>query len=313
MAASPEEPGVLSEGVAEGEGKDLGPVPVPLREGFGPIEVDGNDLSEERKSELETSAGRRPESSAGEVVGITLEEPTVKEGDGPELTEKQRRGILDGSSEQGSSSKRLSLFVGMGTVILSGVAGTVMGIMWAYLGKTFDSFMSMMVTAGLALPDLVLLIIAAQIARQAGVSEILAIVVTLSFTRMWGVTRIYRSAALEVRSRPFVEAAESYGANSVRVMSKHVLPNILPLIIVSSTLALPNAILAEAGLSFLGFGPAGEPSWGQMFAGEAREYFRRQIWMLWAPGLTIGLTVMGFNFWGDAMRDLLDPRLRGTT
>ena len=208
---------------------------------------------------------------------------------------------------------RLSLFVGMGTVVLSGVAGTVMGIMWAYLGKTFDSFMSMMVTAGLALPDLVLLIIAAQIARQAGVSEILAIVVTLSFTRMWGVTRIYRSAALEVRSRPFVEAAESYGANSVRVMAKHVLPNILPLIIVSSTLALPNAILAEAGLSFLGFGPAGEPSWGQMFAGEAREYFRRQIWMLWAPGLTIGLTVMGFNFWGDAMRDLLDPRLRGTT
>ena len=103
---------MLSEGVAEGEGKDLGPVPVPLREGFGPVEVDGNDLSEERKSELETSAGRRPESSAGEVVGITLEEPPVKEGDGPELTEKQRRGILDGSSEQGSSSKRLSLFVG---------------------------------------------------------------------------------------------------------------------------------------------------------------------------------------------------------
>ena len=208
---------------------------------------------------------------------------------------------------------RLSLFVGMGTVILSGLFGTILGVMWAYLGKTFDAFMSMMVTAGLALPDLVLLIIAAQIARQAEISEIFSIVVTLSFTRMWGVTRIYRSAALEVRSRPFVEAAESYGAGAVRAMGKHVLPNVLPLIILSSTLALPNAILAEAGLSFLGFGPAGEPSWGQMFAGEASEYFRRQVWMLWAPGLTIGLTVMGFNFWGDAMRDLLDPRLRGTT
>ena len=112
MAASPEAPGVLSEGVADGEGKDLGPVPVLLREGLGPVEVDGDDLSKERKPELETSAGRSPESSAGEVGGIIFEQPPVKEGDSPEFTEKQRRGIFDGSPEQGFSAKRLSLFVG---------------------------------------------------------------------------------------------------------------------------------------------------------------------------------------------------------
>ena len=123
---------------------------------------------------------------------------------------------------------------------------------------------------------------------------------------------MYPSAVLEIRNRQFVEAAETTGAGPIRVMLRHILPNIMPLIIVTSTIALPAMILAEASLSFLGFGPSGETSWGQMLATDGRQYFRQQPGLVVYPGLAIFLAVFGFNILGDALRDVLDPRLRGS-
>ena len=95
-------------------------------------------------------------------------------------------------------------------------------------------------------------------------------------------------------------------------MVQHILPNIVPLIIVTSTIAVPAAILAEASLSFLGFGPAGQPSWGQMLSVDGRDYFNKQPGLAVYPGLAIFFAVFGFNMFGDALRDILDPRLRGS-
>jgi ABC-type dipeptide/oligopeptide/nickel transport system permease subunit len=95
-------------------------------------------------------------------------------------------------------------------------------------------------------------------------------------------------------------------------MLRHLLPNILPLIIVTATVALPATILAEASLSFLGFGPTGEPSWGQMLSVDGRQYFRKQPGLAVYPGVAIFIAVFGFNMLGDALRDVLDPRLRGS-
>jgi peptide/nickel transport system permease protein len=141
---------------------------------------------------------------------------------------------------------------------------------------------------------------------------VFAMVGALAILRVAPVTRIVRSLVLEVRERPYVEAAQAVGAGPLRTMARHVLPNVLPFIIITSSVALPLTILAEASLSFLGFGPAGTISWGQMLSVDGREFFRKQIGLALYPGLCIAAAVFGFNMFGDAMRDMLDPRLRGT-
>ncbi len=206
---------------------------------------------------------------------------------------------------------RLSMAIGFGSVILSSVTATTLGVVSAYLGGWVDQVIGRLIDAWIALPDLIILITILGVVRRTETNLVFAMVFALALQQVGGVTRIYRSAVLELRHRPFVEAAQASGASTVRVMTKHVLPNVLPLIIVTSTTSLPLAILAEASLSFLGFGPAGEPSWGQMLSIDGRQYFTKQAMLALAPGVAIGAAVFGFNMFGDSLRDMLDPRLRG--
>jgi peptide/nickel transport system permease protein len=207
---------------------------------------------------------------------------------------------------------RLSMIVGFGAVIISAVFATVLGLASAYSARWIDMVIGRFVDAMLAMPGLIVLITILGIARRAETNLVLAMLFSLGLLRIAPLTRIYRSSVVQVRSRPFVEAAEAAGASRLRIMWLHVFPNILPLIIVTATIALPATILAEASLSFLGFGPTGEPSWGQMLSVDGRLYFRRQPGLAIYPGVAIFLAVFGFNMLGDALRDVLDPRLRGS-
>jgi ABC-type dipeptide/oligopeptide/nickel transport system permease subunit len=126
------------------------------------------------------------------------------------------------------------------------------------------------------------------------------------------ITRVIRGAVLSERNNQYVEAARAVGAGDLRIMMRHVLPNVAPLAIVAATTLLGTAILAEASLSFLGLGvPPPNPSWGADISA-ARTSFPINTWAALFPGLAISLTVLGFNLLGDTLRDLLDPRLRGS-
>ena len=207
---------------------------------------------------------------------------------------------------------RLSMTVGFGAIAISGVVGTALALIVVYTGRWTDMIVGRAVDAMIAMPALMILITILGVARRTDANLILAMVVALGVLRIAPLTRVYRSAVLEIRNRQFVEAAETTGAGPIRVMLRHILPNIMPLIIVTSTIALPAMILAEASLSFLGFGPSGETSWGQMLATDGRQYFRQQPGLVVYPGIAIFLAVFGFNILGDALRDVLDPRLRGS-
>ena len=206
---------------------------------------------------------------------------------------------------------RLSMIVGFGAVVSSSIVATVLGLVSAYFGGKVDMVIMRFIDAWIAMPDLIILITILGIVRRTAANMMYALLFALAFSRIAGVTRLYRSYVLEQRSRPFVEAAEGIGAGPMRIMFRHVLPNILPMLIVGATIALPATILAEASLSFLGFGPEGQPSWGQMLSVDGREYFRKQFGLALYPGLCIGAAVFGLMVFGDALRDILDPRLRG--
>jgi peptide/nickel transport system permease protein len=127
-----------------------------------------------------------------------------------------------------------------------------------------------------------------------------------------GNARLVRSAVLVIKESQYVEAARALGCPDSQIILRYILPNIAALIIVVATLGLGVAILAESSLSFLGFGvPPSTPSWGGMLSGSGRTYMLQAPWMAIFPGLAISLAVFGFNVMGDALRDLLDPKLRG--
>jgi len=125
-------------------------------------------------------------------------------------------------------------------------------------------------------------------------------------------SRVIRGATISVLQNAYIEAARAMGAGHLRIMLRHVLPNVAATIIILATIGLGGAILAESALSFLGFGvPPPYPSWGAMLSGSGRSYMYRAPWMAIWPGTAISLAVFGFNMLGDALRDVLDPRLRG--
>lgn len=206
---------------------------------------------------------------------------------------------------------RLSMVIGFGAVVSSSIVATCLGLFSAYFGGWVDMVIMRFIDAWIAMPDLIILITILGIVRRTDANMMYAMLFALSLSRIAGVTRLYRAYTIEVRARPYVEAAESIGASPMRGMFRHVLPNILPMLIVGATIALPGTILAEASLSFLGFGPEGQPSWGQMLSVDGREYFSKQFGLALYPGLCIGAAVFGFMVFGDALRDILDPRLRG--
>ncbi len=206
---------------------------------------------------------------------------------------------------------RISITVGFGAVAISALGAAALGIVSGYYGGVFDKIVQRFVDSWQAMPGLIILItFMGVIGRMKGVNIILAMMLAIGILSIAGSSRVIRSQVLALKGSAFVEAAHSMGASNTRIMLVCILPNVFPLILVNATVGLGAVILVEASLSFLGFGPAGKPSWGQMLSVEGRQYMRiRPELAIW-PGVFISAAVFGFNIFGDALRDTLDPRLR---
>lgn len=201
---------------------------------------------------------------------------------------------------------RVSLQVGIIAVGLAATVGTLLGMIAGYGSRLLDEVIMRAMDVLYAFPA-ILLAIAILAALGKGVGNAM-IAIGIVYIPIFA--RIARGAVLSVKNEEFILAAHTLGANDNRILFRHILPNILSPIIVETTLSLAFAILAEASLSFFGLGTQPpDPSWGRMLS-EGRSYFRQSAWMGIFPGLAIMLTVMGFNFLGDGLRDALDPRLK---
>ena len=201
---------------------------------------------------------------------------------------------------------RVSLYVGLISVAFSTAVGGLIGIASGYLGGKPDLLMQRVVDALMAFPTLVMALIIVAAFGSSIPNVIIAIVVALT-PRM---VRISRAQALSVREELYIVASQSIGLKPLRVMIRHILPNSLAPIIVLATGYLAEAVVAEAALSFLGLGvPPPDPSWGRMLQEGAREYLEIAPWLTIFPGIALSLAVFGFTLFGDALRDVLDPRL----
>ena len=203
---------------------------------------------------------------------------------------------------------RISMIIGLGaTALLEGFA-TLIGITCAYFGGKYDLLVQRFVDAWMSIPPFLLLMTVMSIVG-AGMIQLILII---GLTGAIGHSRLVRGAVLGIKSNTYVQAADAIGCGSVRTMVRHILPNVMPVIIVSFTLGVGAAIMYEASLSFLGFGvPPGVPSWGSMLSNEGRAYMEADPALALWPGFCLTIAVYGINMFGDALRDLLDPRLRG--
>jgi peptide/nickel transport system permease protein len=201
---------------------------------------------------------------------------------------------------------RVSLQVGLIAVSIAATVGTLLGLVAGYANRIIDEVIMRAMDILFAFPA-ILLAIAILAALGRGITNAM-IAIGVVYIPIFA--RIARGAVLSVRQEEFVEAARALGARDTRILFRHIFPNSLAPLIVETTLSLAFAILAEAALSFFGLGTQPpDPSWGRMLS-EGRAYFRQSAWMGIFPGLAIMLTVMGFNFLGDGLRDSLDPRLK---
>jgi peptide/nickel transport system permease protein len=203
---------------------------------------------------------------------------------------------------------RISLAVGIGSTALGSSIGVMIGLASGYLSGWVDLVFQRVTDILQALPLLVLALVMTAALGPSLPNVILAIAIPLIPT----VARVIRANTLALRELPFVEAAKSIGMSETRIAFRHVLPNTLAPLIVLATAQLGSAILTEASLSFLGLGiPEPYPSWGRMLSESAAEYVRIAPWLVIFPGIAISLAVFGTNLFGDALRDILDPRQRG--
>jgi peptide/nickel transport system permease protein len=204
---------------------------------------------------------------------------------------------------------RVSLYVGFGAVALGSLLATALGIPSAYFGGRVDLLLQRVVDAWMAFPPLLLLMSIMSLVGP-GVWNI-----TLVLGIAFGIqnSRIVRGVALSIRENTYIEGARAAGAGHTRITVGHILPNILPTIIVIATTGLSTVILTEASLSFLGLGvPPPYPTWGGMLSLAGLDHMYQAPWLAIWPAVALSLSVFGFNMLGDALRDLLDPRLRGS-
>lgn len=202
------------------------------------------------------------------------------------------------------AGSRVSLLIGFLSVAIAITLGTVVGAVAGYAGGWADAALMRIVDLFLSVPRLVLLITAVALLRP----SIALIVIVLGLTGWMGVARLVRGQVLAVREREHVLAARALGYRPLRILFRHILPNVLTPVIVAATLGIGNAILAEAALSYLGLGvQPPDTSWGLIiFSGQDR--MLDAWWITAFPGILIALTVMAFNLVGDGLRDALDPR-----
>ncbi|OGB23712.1 MAG: ABC transporter permease [Burkholderiales bacterium RIFCSPLOWO2_02_FULL_57_36] len=204
---------------------------------------------------------------------------------------------------------QISVIIGLAAATLATCISVIIGIMSGYLGGKFDMIVQRMVDAWMSFPDLIVLIVVAAVLGP-GTWQIIGL---LGLVLGIGGSRIIRSAVVSVRENMYVHAAQSIGASTARILWRHILPNVLPAVIVLFTTRVGTVILAESTLSFLGYGvPPPAPTWGGMLSGSGRTFMFQGPWLVIFPGLCLTLVVYGVNVFGDALRDLLDPRMRGS-
>jgi peptide/nickel transport system permease protein len=203
---------------------------------------------------------------------------------------------------------RISITVGFATIALGTLVATALGVTSGYFGGAYDLVVQRIVDAWMSFPYLVIILSVMAVLGPGLLNVILSLSIIVAATG----SRVIRSATIAIAQNAYVEAARAMGATHARIVVRHILPNVTATIIILSTIGLGGIILAESALSFLGFGvPPPYPSWGSMLSGSGRTYMYRAPWMAVWPGVAISLAVFAFNMLGDALRDVLDPRLRG--
>ena len=203
---------------------------------------------------------------------------------------------------------KVSITVGFVSVAIGTAGGALIGLVSGFQGGKLDLYVQRFVDAWIAFPGLVLILV---LVSMLGPS-LLNVSIAIGIGSMPGTSRLVRSAVLSTKENEYIVAATAIGASRVRVGARHILPNVMAPIIIVATVSLGAAILAESSLSFLGLGvPPPAPTWGGMLSREGREFMIIQPLLgLW-PGIAITAVVMAFNLFGDALRDVWDPRLRG--
>lgn len=203
---------------------------------------------------------------------------------------------------------RISLFVAVVSTVIGKAIGLSWGVLSGYLGGRFDLVSQRIIDVLLAFPGIILAMLLLA-ALGGGIGTVIFAITVLSVA---GTVRVIRSVVLSVKEMAYIEAARAIGASDIRIMLRHVAPQTIAPLLVLFSASLGGAIFAEAALSFLGLGiPQPTPSWGNMLGGVLANQFRPQWWLVIFPGVVITLTILAFNLVGDALRDYLDPRLRG--
>lgn len=201
---------------------------------------------------------------------------------------------------------RVTLGVAFLTVVLSLSLGSTVGLVAGYYGRWLDDLLMRIVDVFLAIPAIFLFILMSILFRPNAIT-LAAIIASVGWG---GVARLVRGEVLSVKQRDFILAARTIGARDVRVIFRHLLPNVLPVLIVAASLGVGQIILIEAALDFLGLGiQPPTPSWGNMLT-NAESYFFHSTWLVVFPGVTIFITVLASNIFGNAVRDAFDPRLK---
>jgi peptide/nickel transport system permease protein len=203
---------------------------------------------------------------------------------------------------------KVAFIVGLSSAFISIVLGTVIGMIAGYTGGITDVILMRFADIIMIMPSLVILLILASLFGQ---FNIWIIVFIIAIMRWPAVSRIIRSQTLSLKSRPFIEASKVAGASNIRIIFRHIMPNVLPLAFLYMTFRVTSAILVEAALSFLGFGDPSQVSWGMMlqWVWKSGHMFQAPYWML-PPGICISLLTLSFYLLGRAMDEVLDPRLR---
>ena len=202
---------------------------------------------------------------------------------------------------------RISVIVGLGSSTMATAISLVIGMVSGYIGGKLDLMVQRIVDIWMVLPGLIIMMIMITIIGP-GVWQI---IIVIGITSGVPGSRIVRSAVIGVKENDYVGVAVAIGCRASRILVRHILPNIMAPTIIVFTTRVPNAILVEASLSFLGFGiPPPTPSWGGMLSGTGRAYMFDAPWMVIWPGLALATVVYAINMFGDAVRDLLDPKLR---
>jgi len=202
---------------------------------------------------------------------------------------------------------RVSLIVGFASVLIGTLLGTALGLVSGYWEGSLDQVIQRGVDTAMAIPGIVLALAVMSVLGQSLTNIILVIGLVIAP----GASRVVRGTVLAIKHQTFIDAAHASGASASRIVFRHVLPNVFAPILVIATVWLGNAIVIEAALSFLGLGtPPPTPTWGGMLSGEGRRNLETAPYLAIFPGLAISIVVLAFNMLGDALRDLLDPRLR---